>query len=406
MIADFIANQPKRRKGESNQGFKDQVIRFRRRERNLFKAWRFGDYIIARCGSEIQYYDLSGPNPTVAQKLNIDLGTQVHLQQVTQTGVLGLLQFFLINDQEKIIFVITWNMNLNREHGLFQTRFKAGQFPENLLLSSFGGVDSAGTLIVNYNFCLEDGALINLEDNMPVQFFDKENETDLIPHGPMKPTVQGQKKVSRDRQYYLDIVKPGRIQMFISLSDLTYWERFTKDKQNHELTRGRVSTFAPISRFPNGISIFHKFATNIQVISTFANSYELEKAAKVDDKRIALFPLIFLHQHPVPNKQKQRVTPLEIAIEKQGQACFETMLEMLVRQTNVCITGNVLGRLKEMINNPSIAVIDLFSNGFRITDQLEGPRPLTWNGDDEELFIDVPTAYLTNDTLQRFVDEA
>lgn len=82
------------------------------------------------------------------------------------------------------------------------------------------------------------------------------------------------------------------------------------------------------------------------------------------------------------------------------------MLELIVNQTSVCVTSNLLGRLKEIINNPSPAVIEFFSNGFRTTEQLEGPRPLIWNGEDEELFIDVPSAYLTNETLQSLVDKA
>jgi hypothetical protein len=71
-----------------------------------------------------------------------------------------------------------------------------------------------------------------------------------------------------------------------------------------------VTTFAPIARFPKGISIFHYYATNLQVITAFENAYELEQGAKKDDKRIQLFPLIFLHKHPKPNKQGHRVTPL------------------------------------------------------------------------------------------------
>lgn len=55
---------------------------------------------------------------------------------------------------------------------------------------------------------------------------------------------------------------------------------------------------------------------------------------------------------------------------------------------------------------PSAAVQDLMNNSFRITDQLEGPRPLEWQGTDEELFLDVPTAYLTDQTLQNLVNEA
>lgn len=104
----------------------------------------------------------------------------------------------------------------------------------------------------------------------------------------------------------------------MSLSDIVYWERYQTSKTSHELFKNKVSTFSPISRFPNGISIFHFYATNLQLINTFANVYELERGVKKDDKRIELFPLIFLHKEPKPNKQGLRATPLSIALQKQS----------------------------------------------------------------------------------------
>lgn len=80
------------------------------------------------------------------------------------------------------------------------------------------------------------------------------------------------------------------------------------------------------------------------------------------------------------------------------------MLSMLTNQTGLCLTGHVLGKMKEIIDNPSPAVIQLFDECFRITDQIDGPRPLTWSGKAEELFVDVPTAYLDNNDLQTLVD--
>ena len=228
----------------------------------------------------------------------------------------------------------------------------------------------------------------------------------MIPRGALKPQVSGQKKISEDRQAYLDLLKPGRIQLFVSTLDLVYWERYQNDRTNHEIFRGKVSSFGPISKFPRGISVFHYYATNFNFLNTFANAYELESSSKKDDKRISLFPLIFLHKLPTANKQGTRVTPLQVAIEKQSPTCFETMLQLLTGMVDVCITGNLLGKLKDLIDNPSPAVMDLMNNSFRSTDQLDGPRPLDWPGDAEELFIDVPTAYLTDKTLQALVNEA
>ena len=77
--------------------------------------------------------------------------------------------------------MITWNMELNREHSMYQTRFKPGVFPENLILQSCGNDNHK-----NYNFILEDGAIVDLFANLPCQFFDKENEVDLVPRGQLK----------------------------------------------------------------------------------------------------------------------------------------------------------------------------------------------------------------------------
>jgi hypothetical protein len=56
------------------------------------------------------------------------------------------------------------------------------------------------------------------------------------------------------------------------------------------------------------------------------------------DKRITLMPLAFLHKFPTPNKAGHRVTPIQVAMEKQSPVCFEIMMSMLTEQQGVCIT--------------------------------------------------------------------
>ena len=58
---------------------------------------------------------------------------------------------------------------------------------------------------------LDHGALINLQNNLPVQFFDSENERDWCPSGELKKNVQAQKKVQQDGKKYLELSHPGRI---------------------------------------------------------------------------------------------------------------------------------------------------------------------------------------------------
>lgn len=113
----------------------DELGRLNKRLNELHKAWKYGDYVVVKCGSDIQYANVKDKQ---ARTFNLDLGKNVWLQNVYQTHVEGLLQFYVINDEAHQIFAITWNMELNREHNLFQTTYKMGQFPENLILQSFG----------------------------------------------------------------------------------------------------------------------------------------------------------------------------------------------------------------------------------------------------------------------------
>ena len=97
---------------------------------------------------------------------------------------------------------------------------------------------------------------------------------------------------------------------FISFADLVYWERYQTDKLTHELSKGKLTSFSPIAKFPKGISVFHYYSTNEKLLKTVEEYYELALAENNGDKRINLLPLMFLHKHPIPNKAGTKLTPL------------------------------------------------------------------------------------------------
>lgn len=98
--------------------------------------------------------------------------------------------------------------------------------------------------------------------------------------------------------------------------DLVYWERFEIDRAAHELGKGKVTSFSPVSRFPNQLSVFHHYATDLVVLSAFSNAFQNERNSKKDDKRVQMFPLLFMSRHPQRNKFGQRPTPLQVTLEK------------------------------------------------------------------------------------------
>ena len=83
--------------------------------------------------------------------------------------------------------------------------------------------------------------------------------------------MQGQKKVQEDYSKVIELAQPGRLQHFISYSDLVYWARFQQSQDDHELTRGRISKMSPLVRYPTGISVFHMYATNLHVLQSVEN---------------------------------------------------------------------------------------------------------------------------------------
>ena len=304
-----------------------------------------------------------------------------------------------MDDRKRLIFILTWNLQFNREHSIYQTTYGENVYPENLLLRGYGVQKR-----IDFNFFMDNGAIINLETNCPLQLFDMENEADTMPKGPLKNLVPGQKRISEDRSRYLDLTAPGRIHHFISLADLLYWERYQNYKEKHELARGKMTTWSPIARFPNGISVFHWLATNVKVLEAVRDAMNVAKGENREDQRINMLPLLFLHSNPKLNKPGARTTPLHIALDKQSPLSFEAMLELLVDQKKVSVTSQLLDRLEVIINLGSPAVNDLFDQSFIITDQYDGPKAIEWEDDDEEKRIAISSAYLTEDLLQILVD--
>ena len=108
------------------------------------------------------------------------------VQDIFATGIDDLIQIFLINDITRRLFVVTWNLQLNREHSNFQTTFDDTTNPEYLLLRTYGQQNAN-----KFNMMLDHGALVNLQTNLPLQFFDIENERDWCPVGELKKNVPG-----------------------------------------------------------------------------------------------------------------------------------------------------------------------------------------------------------------------
>ena len=95
-------------------GDKDNLIRLQRRKGQIERAWIFDNYIVAKCGSEIKFIERTksvlGLHSTNAINFDINPGAEVWIENIYSTGVEDLIQLFIIDDMNRRLFIITWNL--------------------------------------------------------------------------------------------------------------------------------------------------------------------------------------------------------------------------------------------------------------------------------------------------------
>lgn len=127
------------------------------------------------------------------------------------------MQILLIRDSKRQVFLITWDLQLNREHSLYQTDFEEGIFGENLVLRG-----NSLRKELDFSYFLDKNTVVDMHDNLPVQFFDMIDDPLIQPRQVLINQVEGMRRVTSDRAKYLDIIKPGRVHHFTSLTDILY----------------------------------------------------------------------------------------------------------------------------------------------------------------------------------------
>ena len=132
----------------------------------------------------------------------------------------------------------------------------------------------------------------------------------------------------------------------------------------------------------------------------------IRQKVQTGNKRYALLSLQFLHSDPSRNVEGCKTTPLHVALDQNSQLAFDIMLGLLSQQTKVCVTPHLLDRLPDIMNKNSDVVLDFFNDCFFITDQFREDQVLEWaDKDQDELFVHVPSSYLTKEYLQKIVNK-
>lgn len=95
-------------------------------------------------------------------RINLNLGADVWIDGIYTTAFEDLVQFVVIDDNNRRLYLITWNLEHNREHQICEVPVPENVQPENMYLRGLSYEDSK-----NFNLVLTDGAIISLENNVP-----------------------------------------------------------------------------------------------------------------------------------------------------------------------------------------------------------------------------------------------
>lgn len=64
----------------------------------------------------------------------VSFGKSVEISKVWSTVIPGVLTIVGVDNEKRIMIVVTWNFNLNTEYSMLQVRFEAHQKPENYVV--------------------------------------------------------------------------------------------------------------------------------------------------------------------------------------------------------------------------------------------------------------------------------
>lgn len=173
-----------------------QIAHTSKRAHEIERAWVRNKYLLVKCGHQVSYIVrgegvLASPK---INKINLNLGPDVWIDGIYTTFFEDLVQFVVIDDNNKRLYLITWNLEHNREHSIYEVAVPENVQPENMYLRGLSFDDTK-----NFNLVLSDGCITSLENNIPCQFFDPSNDAFNVPRGYVNAVgVPGQKKVSYD----------------------------------------------------------------------------------------------------------------------------------------------------------------------------------------------------------------
>lgn len=73
------------------------------------------------------------------------------------------MQLLVINDAKNLVFVITWDLEKNKEYTQYQTDFDKGAFAENMLIRSNSFLKE-----LDFNYFLDKRTILDMQNNIPV----------------------------------------------------------------------------------------------------------------------------------------------------------------------------------------------------------------------------------------------
>ena len=285
--------------------------------------------------------------------MNLTFSNDTEIIKLVETANKNCLQILAKNHQKNIIFIVTWDFEQNIEKNMYQV------LP----------CDSAtiGTHIVkgmNYkmNYYIDEDYVIDLDCNIPLRQMNVNQGIDTCCVSYSKQLryldrLFNQRKLFEDNRKFLGVEKAHSLFFDLSRMDVLLWKDINAIGESAELINSSC-TIDSLNLCFGGVSLFHYFAPDANIIEVIRNKMVSESQGKALSRTERTLPL------QIVNPDNDQKTALYRAVANQSQRSFELMIEMLKDNSNLCVTKTMLKSLTLVLLNEQESVVNFFEGAF------------------------------------------
>ena len=247
------------------------------------------------------------------------------------------------------------------------------------------------------NYLINQQYLLDLEFNIPIaqRNVDQILDPECVSYVKQQNNIidfYNQKKVYEDQQKFLGIEKAHCLFYSLSRMDILLWQNLNMMGETLDLIK-RTTTLDSFNLCFSGISLFHYFASNSNVIDIISQKYILAKSNDAIEGTQMTLPLQTI------NPDNDGKTALFLSIANQSPKSFEVMIELLSDFPENQLSHMLLKTFSLILAHESPSVINFLDIMLYVPPQMQVEQFIQWDDDYEELILTSHTTVISKQLL-------